>query len=401
MPGGRSVYIAGAGIAGLTLSLALAKFGARVAILERQKTVQEIGAGLQISPNARRVLNRLGLDKAISAVSFEPEGIDVYGFRAARPMVTMELGEAARSRYGAQYAVMHRADLADVLHKATRRFANIDIAFETLSFEVETQARGVIVAHAQAGAEPRQGRAFAFVGADGINSMTRTVLLGGSTPEWTGRLAWRVLLEMSELKGLLNLNRTSVLLGPNFHAVCYPLPHRNKVNVVVFAKDRLETERVAPALPGGALDDERIAAIVTAGAGRWGYWPVGSVHTDHWHKGPIGLLGDAAHAMMPFQAQGAAMAIEDAAILAPLLMTEPSAEIAFERYEGLRRYRVDQVANLSAANGRAFHMRFPASLARDAVIRMQGPRGHFRRLDWLYGYDPAPEAEIGAPTRTN
>lgn len=400
MPGGRSVYIAGAGVAGLTLALALAKFGARVTVLERQKTVQEIGAGLQISPNARRVLNRLGLEKALSATSFEPEGIDVYGFRAARPLVTMELGEAARQRYGAQYAVMHRADLADALHKATRRFANIDIAYDVISFEVEQEPRGVSVAYGQAGGESRQGRAFAFAGADGINSITRTLLLGGPTTEWTDRLAWRTLLDMSELKGLLNLDRTSVLLGPGFHAVCYPLPHRDKVNVVLFAKDRPETQRLAPWLPRSALDDERISAIVQAGAGRWGYWPVGSVHTEYWHKGPIGLVGDAAHAMMPFQAQGAAMAIEDAAILAPLLMTEPSAEVAFERYESLRRRRVERVAQVSEANGRAFHMHFPASLARDAVIRLQGPHGHFRRLDWLYGYDPAPEAEIGAPTRT-
>lgn len=400
MPGGRSVYIAGAGIAGLTLSLALAKFGARVTVLERHKSVQEIGAGLQISPNARRVLNRLGLEKAISAVSFEPEGIDVYGFRAARPLVTMELGEAARERYGAQYAVMHRADLADVLHTATRRFANIDIVYEVIDFEVEEQARGVGIGFGQAGGESRQGRGFAFVGADGINSVTRTVLLDGPVPDWTGRLAWRTLLETRELKGLLNLDRTSVLLGPGFHAVCYPLPHRDKVNIVLFARDRGEGARNAPALPGAALDDERFSAIFQAGAGRWGYWPVGSVNTDFWHKGSVGLIGDAAHAMMPFQAQGAAMAIEDAAILAPLLMTEPSADAAFERYESLRRRRVEQVARISEANGRAFHMHFPATLARDAVIRLQGPQGHFRRLDWLYGYDPSPEAEIGAPTRT-
>jgi len=401
MPGGRSVYIAGAGVAGLTLALALAKFGARVTVLERQKSVQEIGAGLQISPNARRVLNRLGLEKPLSATSFEPEGIDVYGFRASRPLVTMELGDTARQRYGAQYAVMHRADLADVLHKATRRFANIDIAYEVISFEVEEEPRGVALSYGQAAGESRQGRAFAFVGADGINSITRTVLMGGPSAEWTDRLAWRVLLDTSELKGLMSLDRTSVLLGPGYHAVCYPLPHRDKVNVVVFAKDRPETERTTPSLPRAALTDERITAIVAAGAGRWGYWPVGSVHADVWHKGPIGLIGDAAHAMMPFQAQGAAMAIEDAAILAPLLMTEPTAEAAFERYESLRRWRVDRVARISESNGRAFHMHFPASLVRDAVIRMQGPHGHFRRLDWLYGYDPAPEAEIGAPARTN
>jgi len=396
MPDGRSVYIAGAGIAGLTLALALAKFGVRITVLERQRSVQEIGAGLQISPNARRVLDRLGLDRALTAASFEPEGIDVYSFRATRPLVTMQLGAAARERYGAAYAVMHRADLANALYRATRRFANIDIAFDVINFEVEPGPRGVTVTYGQAGGETRQGRAFAFIGADGINSTTRTRLLAGPQPQWTGRLAWRVLLDIAELPQL-RADHTSVLLGADFHIVCYPLPHRGKINVVLFTQDSAG-DRAAPALPASALGDPRIAAILKAGEGRWGFWPVGAVQTEAWHKGPIGLLGDAAHAMMPFQAQGAAMAIEDAAILAPLLVTEPNAEAAFAGYESLRRPRVEKVAALSRANGRAFHMRFPASLARDAVIRMQGPQGHFRRLDWLYSYDPAPEAEASIAT---
>jgi salicylate hydroxylase len=103
--------------------------------------------------------------------------------------------------------------------------------------------------------------------------------------------------------------------------------------------------------------------------------------------------------MLPFQAQGAAMAIEDAAILAPLLMTEPSAESAFERYVGMRRARVDEVARLSASNGFAFNLEWPFTSARNAVIKLQGPLGHLKRLDWLYGYDASPEAEIHAPPR--
>src|SRR5881392_1070152 len=108
--GGRTIYIAGAGIAGMTLALGLAKFGATVIVLERNKQVQEVGAGLQISPNARRVLNQLGLDKVIAQKSFEPAGIDIYPFRAKSPLVTLKLGHAVRERYHVPYAVMHRAD---------------------------------------------------------------------------------------------------------------------------------------------------------------------------------------------------------------------------------------------------------------------------------------------------
>jgi len=123
MAAGRTIYIAGAGIAGMTLALALAKFGATVVVLERNPRVQEVGAGLQISPNARRVLNQLGLDKAITARSFEPQAIDVYPYRASRPVVSLELGAVMHQRYGVPYAVMHRADLADALYRACKRFA--------------------------------------------------------------------------------------------------------------------------------------------------------------------------------------------------------------------------------------------------------------------------------------
>src|SRR5215475_5582404 len=145
MAGGRTIYIAGAGIAGMTLALALAKFGATVIVLERNKRVQEVGAGIQLSPNARRVLNQLGLDKAITAKSFEPAGIDVVPFRAKKPLVTLELGQIMRERYGVPYAVMHRADLADALFRACRRFANIDMLFGVRSFDAVTHARGLSI----------------------------------------------------------------------------------------------------------------------------------------------------------------------------------------------------------------------------------------------------------------
>ena len=130
MPGtGRTYYIAGAGIAGMTLALALAKFGASVVILERSQIISEFGAGLQVSPNARKILDNLGLGDAIAARSLEPAGIDIYPWRRPDPLVTLELGAVMRQRFGAPYVVMHRADLADALYKACRRFANIDILF--------------------------------------------------------------------------------------------------------------------------------------------------------------------------------------------------------------------------------------------------------------------------------
>jgi salicylate hydroxylase len=401
--GGRTVYIAGAGIAGLTLALALAKFGATVVVLERSSGIQEIGAGLQISPNARRVLNQLGLDRQIAARSFEPSGIDVYPFRAERPVVTLPLGAAATARYGAPYAVMHRADLAEVLHRACRRFANIDIVFGVRNFDVVSHARGVSVTVDEAEGKSRSVRAFAFAGADGVNSQTRTGVLGGPEAKYSGFVAWRATLPLDALKGVVATDRTSLLLGPGFHAVIYPLPHRGRINVVLVARERAASAfgagPKAPRLPWALLRSRRLDAILAAAEGAWGYWPLATISDIAWHEGGVGLLGDAAHAMLPFQAQGAAMAVEDAAILAPLLMTEPTAESAFARFSGMRRERLARVARLSRFNGFAFHMEWPLTLGRNAYLRTQGSPRHLERLDWLYGFDTAPELKTAVPVR--
>jgi salicylate hydroxylase len=172
--------------------------------------------------------------------------------------------------------------------------------------------------------------------------------------------------------------------------VVYPLPHRNAVNLALFTQEAESdlavlderAPRIRPRRKG------RLAAILDAVGENWTPWVLSTVELDAWHKGSIGLIGDAAHAMLPFQAQGAAMAIEDAAVLAPLLAASPNAEHAFTRFAALRQERVKRVQDLSQSNGKVFHMGFPLSLARNAVIRMEGSRGHFKRLDWLYGYDP-------------
>lgn len=387
---GRTICIAGAGIAGLTLALALAKFGANVIVLERSDRPSEFGAGLQISPNARRVLDRLGLGEAISGCSLEPASIDVYPFGRKTPLVTLELGSAARGRFGSPYAVMHRADLADVLHNACKRFANIDIVHGVHEFGAAADSHGVTIACEALARRGRSGHAFALVGADGVHSPTRTRLLDGPQAHYAGRLAWRTLIPMDEATGLLALDRTSLFLSPGVHLVAYPLPHRGVVNVVLFSKAEAPAEKTDRptgrlGVPDSALST-RMRALVAA-ADKWTAWPLYTVEAPQWSSGSIGLIGDAAHAMLPFQAQGAAMAIEDAATLAPLLVEAPDAESAFARYETLRRPRVQRVARVSRANGRIFHMRWPMTIGRDLVMRASGRRSHFRRLAWLYGFD--------------
>jgi salicylate hydroxylase len=390
MPGiGRTYYVAGAGITGLTLALALAKFGATVVVLERNPVLSEFGAGLQVSPNARRVLDRLGLDETISAHSLEPSGIDIYPYRRSSPLVTLELGQAMRDRFGAPYAVMHRADLADALYKACRRFANIDILFGVRSWDAVSHARGVTVSIDEANGQSRTARGLALIGADGVHSLTRRNLLHGTDAQYRGRVAWRTLLPFDSLAGQLALDRVSVLFAPGYHMVCYPLPHRRQVNVALFAaapQDRSEASDT-PTVPRSSRHSPRIDVILTAAGNTWTPWPLYTVETPRWHEGNIGIVGDAAHAMVPFQAQGAAMGIEDAAVLAPLLISEAGAETAFAKYELARRQRVTRVARTSRTNGTIFHMQWPLSIARNLVISAQGSQGHLKRLAWLYDYD--------------
>ncbi|MGB3338000.1 MAG: FAD-dependent monooxygenase [Devosia sp.] len=394
MPGtGRTYYVAGAGIAGLTLALALAKFGATVVVLERSPTISEFGAGLQISPNARKILDNLGLGDALSARSLEPSGIDIYPWRRPTPLVTLELGAIMRQRFGAPYAVMHRADLADALYKACRRFANIDILFGVRGWDVVSHARGVTVSIDEANGQSRTGRAHAFIGADGVHSRTRMDIIGGPPAQYRKRVAWRTLLPFDSVASQIALDRVSVLFGPGYHMVCYPLPHRRQVNLALFARLPKNDSELGtrPVLPRTWRQSPQIDVLLAAASDGWTPWPLYTADASDWHMGNIGIIGDAAHAMLPFQAQGAAMGIEDAAVLAPLLIAESSADTAFVKYEHRRRGRVARVARTSAANGRIFHMPWPFSIARNIVIALQGRRGHLRRLAWLYGHDARPE----------
>jgi salicylate hydroxylase len=296
----------------------------------------------------------------------------------------MELGAVMRERYGAPSAVMHRADLADALYKACRRFANIDLLFGVRNWDVVSHARGVTVAIDEANGQSRTSRANGFIGADGVHSHTRTAVLDGPAAEFRNRIAWRALLPFDLVSSQIAPDRVSVFFGTGFHLVCYPLPHRGQVNLALFMPGKTPDAETQPrpSRPGPIVE-----AILSAAGEGWTAWPMYTVAAPIWHKGNIGLIGDAAHAMVPFQAQGAAMAIEDAMTLAPLLVGTESAEAALSRYAQLRRPRTQRVAALSAQNGRIFHLPWPASMARNVVMRLQGPRAHLRRLDWVYSHD--------------
>lgn len=385
----RSIAIVGAGISGLTLALALAKFGVRVVVIERNAAITEFGAGLQISPNARKCLDTLGLSEAVASASFEPAGIDLYPYKSSGPLQTLTLGKPIAERFGAPYTVMHRGDLAAALYAAAKRFANIEIIFGVEQFELNAHGEKVSLSFLEAGNRIRTVKPFALIGADGVRSTVRRQWFDEKDPVYSGKIAWRALVAPDQLGSTIDLGRVSVLFGTRHHLVVYPLPHRNAVNLALFTQEReLDLEILHKRQPSlGNATDARLKAILAAADEQWTPWVLSEVELERWHKGPVGLIGDAAHAMLPFQAQGAAMGIEDASVLAPLLVSAPNPEHAYIRHSALRLDRVKRVQAVSRKNGRIFHMPFPLSIARDAVIRAEGPEGHLRRLDWLYGYD--------------
>ncbi len=386
----KFIVIAGAGIAGLTSALALAKYGVKTLVLERNEQIQEFGAGLQIGPNAHRALNSLGLEEALKPVSFEPEGVDIYSFAQNEPLVTLELGKTARKRFGVPYTVMHRADMVETLYAACKNNKLIDVEFAITDFEISNIEQNPIVKYKKVGGKTQEISCFAFIGADGVGSITRTKYLDGVQAKYSGYVAWRTLIDIDLLQDVLNLKNTTLMWGSGFHAVAYPLKHRNVVNVAFFTKETMSVGfgiSETPNLPISMKNDSRLSKICSL-TKNWTHWPLAAVKAPFWHKGSVGLVGDAAHAMLPFQAQGAAMGIEDAIILAPLLATEQNPATAFNIYQNKRQERVNRVAKTSQSNGNIFHMTPPFTFGRNSMVKMQGNMNHYSRLSWIYDFDP-------------
>jgi salicylate hydroxylase len=389
--GNGHVLIVGAGIGGLACALALARRGFTSTIFERAPRLSEIGAGMQISPNASRILFELGLGEAVASYAVAPEALLVRSGQSGRVLQRLELGATAEERYGSPYWVIHRADLQHVMAEAIANEPACELMLGThlKSFESNSQDVAVTVNSGKV------HRGSVLVGADGMRSAVRRGMFNDGDPEFSGYTAWRGTISADAMPEELDSRCSGLWLGPDAHLVHYPLRGGEVVNVVAV----VSSEELAPdwgeSCDLGALDpyySDWVAPArdMIAGVGQWLRWPLyDRGPAQHWSRGRVTLLGDAAHPALPFIAQGGAIALEDAAVLARQLHAAPADPArALAAYEEDRLPRTSRLQRQARRNGRIFHMATAVSLLRDLRLRTMGADAFARRQDWIYSWNP-------------
>ncbi|MEZ5457820.1 MAG: FAD-dependent monooxygenase [Steroidobacteraceae bacterium] len=356
----RTAIVVGAGIGGLATALALARAGWDVRVLERAAGLGEVGAGLTLSPNALRALHWLGLaDRLAPILSLPPYQI------SEDPLTGAETGRLVRGaraieQYGVPYAFVHRADLHATLAQGLQRLNPTAIALDTAVSSVSAGADGASVTTSAGDTL----EAALVIGADGLRSSVRAALLGSQTARYTGFVAWRALLDYAQAPAGTLPAGSAVTFGPGRCFVRYRLEPRQQLNCVAFARepDWPEEDWSVPAdpeVPARLFDDwhPALSALLRAAPeGRcykWGLFDRDPIPT--YAYGHLALLGDAAHPMLPFLGQGAALALEDAVVLARALGAEPDVAVALQRYDRARQPRGTAAQLESRAAGLRLH----------------------------------------------
>lgn len=393
------VLVAGGGIGGLATALALSRAGLPVTVLEQAAAFSDVGAGIQLGPNAGRLLDGWGLGPALRAVAAMPQQLLVRDAHDGCALGTLRLGAAMRQRYGHDYLSAHRADLHGLLLAAARQAGASIVPGFTIKKVAEEQGNALAggINHSK-NTENIEGQA--LIGCDGLWSVVRAQLLHDGPPHATGHLAYRALLPSNAAPKGAARQDVTVWLGPLMHVVCYPVRGGDWLNLVAVVHGEMsgadqrqgwvqsaDVLTLLAALPGA---HSSLRDLVQAAPG-WTRWvlhdrpPLRSA--TPYAQGRIALLGDAAHPMRPYLAQGAAMALEDAAALAQALQATPrDVPLALQQYAAARWRRNARVQQKSLRNGRIFHAQGPLRLARNLAMRLGGER--LLDTPWLYGGGP-------------
>jgi salicylate hydroxylase len=393
----RQVVIAGAGIGGLTAALAFAQRGYRVRLFEQAASIEAVGAGIQLSPNATHILDRLGVLEGLLDLAVEPRAVVLKDARSLCTLAEVPLGESGKRRWGAPYLVAHRGDLQGALLAAVQDMAEIELFSGARVSGVSADLHG-ITASILINGQLREAGGSLLVGSDGVWSTIRS-LCGVAVSRFTDELAWRATASVdspagSALSRIADPACVTAFLHSGSHLVAYPMRGGAAFNLVAFTRgDKISAnwsgEADVAVLHRAMRNTAPALARLAVDVGPWTAWPVHTVEQQSpWtSSNGVALIGDAAHAMTPFAAQGAAMAIEDAATLAAEVATAPSNfSQALVSWETVRKTRVVKVARRGALNHLAWHAAGPVALARNLVLKTRPGDRLAADLDWLYGW---------------
>lgn len=384
----REILIAGAGLGGLTAAAALAASGHRVQVFEQAPQLGEVGAGIQISANAARVLDSIGVLDRVEAVAAAPGEYRFRMFDDGETLQTIPLGDGYRERHGVPYLTVHRADLHAVLAERVEELAPGCIHLGNRVTALAEDEDGVTLSFD--GHPDRRGEC--LIGADGIKSVVRRAVLGDTPAQYTGDVVWRVVVPTEVLPEEYRPRTVDIWVGPRRHAVTYPLRGGKLTNLVGCVEfDGLEDEGWTTPRPWEEMRADfegwnpMISAIIEAAPKDECYRWALHIHppVKRWTRGRITLLGDAAHPTLPYMAQGAAMSMEDGAVLARCLSEAGDVAGALDLYERSRLPRTTRIVTESSANRELFHIP-----SRDALRNAFAGRDmNTERNAWLFSYD--------------
>ncbi len=390
------ILIVGGGIAGLASALALARHGIACRILERRETFSQSGAGIQLGPNAVKALRALGVLDALQPLAGQPQAIVVREGASARVLQRLPLGDWIAARHGAPYLVAHRRDLQSALLDRVRQqpLITVETGFEAVTVN---ELAGEIRIGARDG---REHQGAAIIGADGVHSTMRRTLFPERPPRFTGRTAARTVIPAgaltSAIREAIPSSTTGVWLVPDAHVVHYPVRGGRELAVVVISsEDWPETRWSAPVDRASVQQTVRAFSphlrAMLGLADDWRKWALfDAAPLPTWSHGRVLLIGDAAHPVLPFLAQGGGLALEDAIVLAHHIAKSPhELADAFRQFHADRAQRAARVLHGARRNGRVFHLGGVQAQARNAVMRVLPGARIMAGYDWLYGFEPA------------